>query len=108
MVILEEENMEYYQQGDVLFIPATIPEGAKKIEGNVVAYGEATGHSHRVVGRNVALFLVGAALYVRVLQEAAEARHEEHHTRVLPVREYAVRFVREHDHFAEEVRRVVD
>jgi hypothetical protein len=88
----------YYQQGDVLVMPSSIPIGAE---------GEVTGHRHKVVSGRAALYLLGAAMYLRVLEDA-KLFHDEHREIILPMGDYAVNFVREYDHFAEEAKRVVD
>ena len=38
------------RQGDILFVRVNaLPKGLKKSENGIVAYGEVTGHAHRVV-----------------------------------------------------------
>lgn len=97
-----------YQQGDVLIKECDIPEGAEKQGHVTLALGEATGHHHRIDNaRKAVLYMVGAAMYLKVL-EMVRVIHEEHNPVWLPPGEYAVGFVREYDHFEEEARRVVD
>lgn len=99
--------MIYYQQGDVLLKPIKcVPTEATAAADSVLAYGEATGHSHRLVGDAMKL-VVGTAIYARVLEEC-RLLHEEHKALVVPPGEYQVDFVREYDHFNEEARRVMD
>jgi hypothetical protein len=82
----------------------------------VLARGEVTGHRHAFYGGNVAMFRddalardIPAELYVghiRVEDESAELRHEEHDTVTLPRGTYRVRRQREFD--ALEASRVVE
>jgi hypothetical protein len=90
-----------YRQGDLLFIRIEkLPRKNRlmRIKSNVILRGEATGHSHRLVGGSLyATQRVGqtADLYIEV-DKAAEVVHEEHaplklepgYWRVLRQREY--------------------
>jgi hypothetical protein len=120
-----------YRQGDVLLVGVR-PAQAKQIkpgkdlrEANtkrvVLAYGEVTGHAHVVLsgketGRkkgNVELFeategidVKGAATILRVTGRAAELRHDEHKTIVLPRGTYRV--IRQREYSPEAIRQVAD
>ena len=89
-----------YRQGDVLFrridsIP-NAPE-KKKRENGVVAYGEATGHTHAVADLQAAEVLeIGEGLYVRVGESGVSIRHQEHGPIDLPAGDYAVTIQREY------------
>lgn len=49
--------MKAYRQGDVVIIEAELPPDAQEIEHDgVLAYGEATGHKHQLVGGEVRYF----------------------------------------------------
>lgn len=101
--------MEWYQQGDVTIKPATIPSGLRTDRGRVLAYGEVTGHAHRLTEASDGLLVeVEGVLYLSVGQGGAEIIHEEHGAQVIPPGEYRIGAVREYDHFAEEARRVRD
>lgn len=99
--------MNVMQQGDVFIEAAEIPEGAKR-QGDisVLAEGEVTGHAHRLT-KAVPLFLAGAQRYIQV-PERLTLKHEEHGAITVDAGTYAVRIVREYDHFAEEARAVAD
>ena len=106
--------MEWYQQGDVMMKPVKqMPETVKKVQNNVLARGEATGHCHEAFGQDVALYMdvelykADANLYL-VAPEGAEVRHQEHDPVKVPPGVYVIQIVREYDHFAEESRRVYD
>ncbi len=104
-----------YRQGDVYFIPnAKIPVGGKKRESGTAAYGEVTGHSHRLDTPSAAIAEVlecGNGLFLRVSEEGisiggATFIHEEHGPIVLPPGNYEIRIQREYS--PEGIRNVVD
>lgn len=70
---------EFVRQGDVVFrrIEAgTRPEGRVR-ESGIVAYGEVTGHAHRVVGGATVFEAAADRIFVEVTG-TAEVVHEEH------------------------------
>ncbi len=103
-----------YRQGDVYFIPAAIPAGGKKRESGTAAYGEVTGHSHRLDAPSAAIAEVlecGDGLYLRVSEEGlsiggATFVHEEHAAISLPPGDYEIRIQREYT--PEGIRNVLD
>lgn len=105
---------EQQQQGDVCLDLVKLPKEAKRKEGRaILAYGEATGHLHEVIGDGVELYEDGDVMYVVVPgEDAVPLTHQEHHTQMLAPtpKGYAWRrrIVREYDHFAEEARKVRD
>jgi hypothetical protein len=99
--------MKFWQQGDCLLKPATIPADATEHPGNELVRGSAGGNTHRAIGPALSLLKSGDTLYVRAV-EPFEVRHEEHKAFMVPAGEYVVEGVREYDHIAEEARRVVD
>lgn len=109
------KRTSYYQQGDVLVIPAELPEGAKPVPSAVLQEGEHTGHAHRLAGIPGRAFDVlefrheerGVEKYV-ILRETVALGHEEHKTIEIPAGTYRIGIVREYDHFAEEARNVQD
>jgi uncharacterized protein YaaR (DUF327 family) len=101
------------RQGDVLLIQVdAIPAGAQDVtpEGDVIlAYGEVTGHAHRIVQTKTAPKVrVWDAAGERYLQRIMDAplTHEEHATTVLDRPIY--RQVHQVEERGEEVRRVAD
>jgi uncharacterized lipoprotein YehR (DUF1307 family) len=114
---------QYWQQGDVLI--KQLPEDksqrrswglrnvedrkTKEVEELTVAYGEATGHSHKIVGRikNYVPEYASEEIVFELLEEAT-IYHEEHGEITLPPGKYFIEQVQEFDHFRGEVRRVVD
>jgi len=98
-----------YRQGDVLFrrIESILGEDAVKRENGVIAYGEATGHSHAIADLEAAEVLdCGRDLYVHVSNNGVSIKHPEHATIVLPPGDYQVTIQREYS--PKEIRRVVD
>lgn len=68
-----------WRHGDVLIeAVAALPHGGVRRHGSVLAYGEATGHSHKVETPDAAeLWWVNQSLYLKVL-EPTRIVHEEH------------------------------
>jgi len=96
-----------YRHGDVLLadIP-DVPAGARVRDGLVLAYGEATGHSHRVEPREAAqLYELENILYLRVAKDAT-LLHEEHGPIALKPGSYRV--WRQREYTPREIRVVVD
>ena len=75
------------RQGDVLLVPATLPKGAKPVESKgdvVLAYGEVTGHAHRIKeSTKVRMWSAGAERFLQVM-DAVALIHEEHATVTIP------------------------
>ena len=102
-------DMMVYQQGDVLLLAASLPVGARKNAGRVLAHGEVTGHAHRLTEASDGLLVeIGGQLYLAVGPGGAEIVHEEHKPITLPLGDYKIGRVQEYDHFAEEARTVRD
>lgn len=106
-----------YRQGDVMFIPvATLPDGErKKRKDGAAAYGEVTGHSHRLADMETAEVLeIADGLFVRVSETGvsidgdagATFVHEEHGPVSLPPGDYQIRIQREYS--PEAIRSVID
>ncbi len=97
------------QQGDVFMERVdSIPEGAVERQTNVLAEGEATGHSHRIFGEGVKVMEHQGKLFISA-PKGAEVVHEEHKPQTLPPGFVGVvRITQEYDHFQEEARNVAD
>jgi len=81
-----------YRHGDVLVSRVTsLPTGARKREGTILAHGELTGHSHRIQQSHaVQLWTSGSELFLEVKGAQASLVHEEHQTIELPQGFYRV------------------
>lgn len=111
------KNQMKYRQGDVMFIPvAKLPTGkATKRDNGTVAYGEVTGHSHRLADLESAEVLeIGDGLFVKVSESGVSISgdpgatfvHEEHGPVTLPPGDYKIRIQREYS--PESIRSVID
>lgn len=104
-----------YRQGDVLLIQvSTIPDDALpcSVSGDVIlAYGEATGHAHRLALETVKPFAKGgiwsptAERFIRAA-EGATLTHEEHGAITLAPGNYRV--IQQREYHPDESRRVAD
>ena len=104
-----------YRQGDVLLMRiADIPADAAScnIDGDVIlAYGEVTGHAHRLAPETVQPFAKGgvwsptAERFIRAL-DGAELLHEEHSAIKLAPGCYRV--IQQREYHPEAIRRVAD
>lgn len=104
-----------YRQGDVMLQRVdAIPADAKlcKIEGDVIlAYGEVTGHAHRLAPEMVKPFAKGgvwsptAERFIQAV-EGATLTHEEHGAIALAPGNYRV--IQQREYSPEEIRNVAD
>lgn len=97
-----------YRHGDVLVAPiAELPTHTQKQPSLVLAWGEITGHSHRIAESGAAEVLrANGEMFLHVIAPHATLIHEEHKPIVLPQGFYRVWFQREYSPQA--IRRVVD
>ena len=97
-----------WRHGDVLIAAiGAMPPTAKKRAGTVLAWGEITGHSHRVAAPGTAeLWELHGELYLKVVADTATVIHEEHKPISLPRGIYRVWMQREYTPQA--IRTVVD
>lgn len=98
-----------YRQGDVLIrrIQSLPTQTAQPRLTGILAYGEVTGHAHKVEDLTRAEVLeIGAGLYLRVGDEGVRIVHEEHGAISLPVGNYEVEIQREYT--PEAIRNVAD
>lgn len=97
------------RNGDVFLRQVPLPTIAKKVSQDrpeVLAYGEVTGHSHRIEGATVERYEHDGRAYI-LLAEAGLLTHEEHGQAVVPAGIYEVIIERDYDP-SEYQRRVVD
>ncbi len=69
-----------WRHGDVMIAQVEeVPQNARRLPNAVLAYGEVTGHSHRVEDpKTVAMFSSGGEMFMTVLADHAAIIHEEH------------------------------
>lgn len=97
------------RQGDVLLVKvaSAVPAAAKPVLGEVIlAYGEVTGHAHRVIEKDKAAYFDANAERFLQLAERTALTHEEHSAIILDRGVYRQAF--QVEDFGEEVRRVAD
>lgn len=71
-------NKILHIQGDIRIIKIEkLPENAKKRKENILVYGEATGHAHRVSGGEV--YELGERVFLQTYT-SIDIYHEEHDT----------------------------
>lgn len=98
-----------YRQGDVLIrrIASLPTKKAQPRLTGILAYGEVTGHAHKVETLEHAEVLeIDGGLYLRVAEEGVRIIHEEHAPVVLPKGNYEVEIQREYT--PAEIRNVAD
>ncbi len=67
-----------YRQGDILLVQVSkIPPKHRKVTSNVLVYGEATGHAHRVQGGNVVQTYKTGSIFV-IARKGTTLVHNEH------------------------------
>jgi hypothetical protein len=104
------EQSRQLRQGDVLLVPVErLPSGKKKARKNgILAYGEATGHSHSVADLLAAeVYEIENGMYLSVTAEdGVSIVHQEHGPILVPKGKYQIRIQREYS--PEEIRNVKD
>jgi hypothetical protein len=98
----------HWRHGDVMVAAVeALPEGAQALPTKVLAYGEVTGHSHRIEDpRSADVYELNGVRYVRVTAESARLVHEEHKPIVLPRGIY--RFWHQREYTPTAIVRVID
>lgn len=83
---------EMWRHGDVLIARVNeIPEGATPRGNVILAYGEMTGHAHRVESPESAeLWDLNGVIFMRIVTANATIVHEEHKPITLPKGVYRV------------------
>lgn len=102
---------KFYRNGDVYLFPgAKIPKEAQRMQTDVIQYGEATGHAHRITSLEDAEILqVGEKMFLRVSEKGVSIVHEDHKPPLfLPQGDYAISIDREYDYSAQAIRKVSD
>ncbi len=99
-----------FRHGDLLIVRVdAIPDAAKQEKrtrgGVVLAYGEVTGHAHRIREKSVSLWSAEERRYIRVEGEAT-LTHEEHGAIKLPAGDYQV--IRQREYQPDHIRLVAD
>lgn len=107
---MEKQQITGYRHGDVFLraVLAVPPAAHEDAQWNrVLAYGEVTGHAHRVSGA-MSLWNAGEQRYVAVGAEGATLTHEEHGPIAVAPGAYEVVIQRQWDYLQEMARAVAD
>ena len=104
--------MNYYRQGDLGITPIKeLPANLKKVESPILAYGEITGHNHRLLERTANQFEVledeKGNTYLKINQPT-DLVHEEHKKITIEKGLYFISHEREYDYAEQELKRVAD
>jgi hypothetical protein len=92
-------------------------EEMEKLEDDCLAYGEATGHSHKLFRMMDPELPTAVSFDLRIAKDGTrylhvenktELRHQEHDPRVIPPGDYKISIQREFDPFEKLTRKVTD
>jgi predicted O-methyltransferase YrrM len=106
---MQMKKQNILRQGEVLLTriaKSALPQGLK-VKDNVLAYGEVTGHHHRL-DNQAQVLTDGNVQYVVVDSAESVLQHEEHKPVTVPQGAYKVTIQREYDILRDEVRSVQD
>lgn len=106
---------EYGMHGDVIvFSEKALPANFNKmveIKDSCLAYGEATGHAHKIFGDDNDYKIMECpetkTRYLHVVKEVM-LKHQEHEPRGIPPGNYKIGIQREYDPFSKRIRKVID
>ena len=104
------KKQRVWSQGDLVLIEETIPKEAEEIEKHdgVLAYGEVTGHCHRIIKGEVRFFRNGNVAMAYALTDL-QIGHEDHPNITIPTgTKFRYGQEREADWFEEVNRNVAD
>lgn len=97
------------RHGDILLRQIEkLPTELTEVKTNVVAEGEHTNHSHRLIGGEATIYKDGLQMMFVQVKEPTTIQHEEHKTLEIPKGDYQVIIENEYDYFLEAVRQVKD
>lgn len=107
--------MKFFQQGDVVIkVISDFPKGERvqdeQMKSKTLAYGEVTGHAHRLLyehNNSVETFRILNTIFMNVTAPVL-LRHEEHNEIKIPIGKYKIDIVRETDHMTGVIREVAD
>lgn len=85
-----------------------LPTGLKKLNTNVLAEGEVTGHAHTLLGNNFEIYEDNKGVMYLSVSASTEITHQEHGTKPIEKGFYIIEREQEFDPFSEEIQRVKD
>ena len=100
--------MRIFRNGDLLIKELdAFPKGLKKINSNVLAFGEVTGHRHELIGSCQVMENKEGKKFFKV-DEEAELIHQEHKPIKIEAGVFEVLIEREYSPFEEAIKQVQD
>ena len=115
-----EENFTEMLHGDVIVRRQKLPKNFSELKqepNDALAYGEATGHLHKLFRAHPDMISGGAAFDLRIgdgglkflkVLEPVCLKHQEHEPRIIPPGDYVIEIQREYDPFTKLARSVAD
>lgn len=104
--------MKIYRHGDVVIKEVEkLPKELIRKSDNIVAYGEATGHNHKLAELELGTLEVYQAKDGKIYFNATQPvtiSHEEHKTITIEPGSFEIEIERERDPFLEEIKQVID
>lgn len=107
--------MFYARQGDLdIKSISSLPKSLKEGKSKIIAFGEATGHHHKLVELDIETQLntyldeLNKQVYFEVKGGRANLTHQEHKTVILDPGVYRVDTERTYDYFTETITQVKD
>lgn len=104
--------MKNFRHGDLNISKTDKLVGYKARKDNVLAWGEATGHAHRIKPKTkedvVEIYENEKGELAIKVKGVAVVTHEEHHTIEIPTGTYQIIREREYDYFQMNSRKVID
>lgn len=104
------KKIKVWSQGDLVIIEEAIPQTSQEVakHGGVFAYGEATGHSHRIIKGEARFFVDGTTTHAWALTDL-QIGHEDHPSMTIPAgTQFRYHQEQEADWLSEETRNVTD
>lgn len=104
--------MKIYRHGDVLIKEIDkLPSNLAKKKDTIVAYGEATGHNHKLVELELGTLEVYQSKDGKIYFTATQPvniSHQEHKTITIEPGSFIIDIERERDPFLEQIKQVID
>jgi len=101
-----------YRHGDVVIRKINkLPKNSKQISERPLAYGEVTGHSHRVIVKDktkIRFYEDDEGRIYFKLETPAKVIHEEHKPITLNSGIYTTKIIREYDYIEETINEIKD
>ena len=108
MISLFKKKPKIYRHGDLLIRQIKkIPGSATRLDTNIIAFGEKTGHNHKLHGPCQVYETSDQQMYFKAKQELF-LKHQEHNTLKISKGNYVILHEREYNPFQNIQKEVVD